>query len=204
MAQQQPQTSTPRNTEKSSSTRAEQNQAIEHKPERAVPVRREGHAGVGGPFSLMRRLNEEMDRMFTDFFQPGLARWGGWPGALDWPNEVGATAFWPQIEVHQSGNKLVVQADVPGLKKEDIHVEVRDNQLSISGERRSESERTEEGYYHSERSYGSFRRSVRLPEGAKPDSASATFENGVLKIEIEAPVDESRGRRIEVREGRPH
>jgi HSP20 family protein len=84
-------------------------------------------------------------------------------------------------------------------------VELRGNDLCISGERKSESEQRQRQYYRSERSYGSFFRSIPLPEGAKPDTASATFENGVLKIEMEATDDGgAQARRIEVREGSPH
>jgi HSP20 family protein len=106
----------------------------------------------------------------------------------------------------QENDRLVVQADVPGLKEEDINVEVQDGTLRLSGERRSEAERSERGYYHSERSYGSFVRVIPLPQGAKPETASASFENGVLRIEMEAPngAGQARGRRIEVREGSPH
>jgi HSP20 family protein len=140
----------------------------------------------------MRRLSDDMDRLFEGFLGSGPS---GWP---EWPRTLSRATSWPEIEVSQKGDKLIVQADVPGLKKEDVNVEVRDNELCISGERRSESERTEGGYYQSERSYGSFCRVVPLPEGAKPDTTSATFKDGVLRVEIEAP--ETRpGRRIEVR-----
>jgi len=141
----------------------------------------------------MRQLSDDFDRFLGGFFGPGLFR------------SPGETAYFPELEVQHKGNTLVIQADVPGLKKEDLTIEVRDNGLIISGERRSESESTEGGYFRTERSYGSFRRTVPLPKGAKPDTASATFEDGVLKIEMEAPVDEqAQGRRIEVREGRAH
>src|SRR5262249_38134286 len=112
--------------------------------------------------------------------------------------------FWPEIEVHHAENKLLVVADVPGLKKDDVNVEVRDHELVISGERRSDSEQREGRYYRSERTYGNFFRAIPLPSDAKPETASATFENGVLKIQMEAPGGQSPGRRIEVREGSPH
>ncbi len=142
-----------------------------------APAARREHAA--GPFSLMRRLGEQMDRMFR-------------------------TALWPQIEVSHRDNKLVVTADIPGLKREDVNVEVREKELVISGERRSESEQRRPGYYRSERSYGSFKRTIPLPEGSKLETASATFDKGVLRIEIEAPTEQVTGRRIEVREGNPH
>ena len=150
------------------------------------------YLGGGGPASLMRRLSDDMDRLFEGFL--GGSR--GWPRAeMDT-----AASWWPEIDVSQQGDKLVVQADVPGMKKDDVSVEVRDGELCISGERRSESERTEGNYLQSERSYGSFSRVVPLPAGAKADSASATFESGVLRVEIEVPGDASRGRKIEVHE----
>jgi len=77
------------------------------------------------------------------------------------------------------------------MQKDDVRVDVLDQELSISGERHAESERREGGFYRSERSYGSFRRSVALPEGAKPDTASARFENGVLEIEMPQPQQQS-------------
>lgn len=146
-----------------------------------------------GPFSLVRQLAEDMDRLFGGFLGTGLFR------------DLGETAFWPEIEVQQTGNKLVVQADLPGLKKDDVTIEVRDNALILSGERRSEAEREEAGFYRTERSYGSFFRTIPLPKGAKPETASASFENGVLKIEMDAPgEEEAQARRIEVREGSAH
>ena len=84
-------------------------------------------------------------------------------------------------------------------------MEVRGNELSISGQRRSQAEQREGRYYRAERSYGNFCRNLRLPDGAKPDTASASFENGVLEIEMEAPGGEQgQSRRIEVREGTLH
>lgn len=158
-----------------------------------------------GPFSLMRRFSDDMDRLFSSFFGPNPFR-TDWAEALAGPvRELAETAGWPEIEVKHDGNKLTVMADLPGLKKEDVRVEVLEGELRISGERRSESERNEGGYYHTERVYGSFRRSIPLPEGAQPDTASATFDNGVLKIEMDAPSGKAQSaRRIEVREGNPH
>lgn len=151
--------------------------------------------GGAGPFSMMRRLGEDMDKLFGEFFSWGTRGFG---------SSLAELSGWPEIEVQHTGNKLIVQADVPGLKREDVKVEAHENELTISGERKSESSTTEGPYYRTERSYGSFRRTVPLPEGAKPDTASATFENGVLKIEMEAPGGQVEARRIEVREGSQH
>jgi HSP20 family protein len=154
------------------------------------------------PFSLLRRFSEDVDRLFGSFFGASPLWREAWPG---WSTEIAAMSVWPHIDVQHKDDKLLIQADVPGLKKEDVSVDVRDHELCISGERRSESERNEGRFYRTERSYGSFCRTVPLPEGAKPDTASATFENGVLKIEMEAPGGaQAQGRRIEVREGSTH
>jgi HSP20 family protein len=178
-------------------------QGIQRGQGASAPIERGGGYGASrfstSPFSLMRRFSEDMDRLFDSFFGSSPTRWGSWPG------DIAATGLWPEIEVHHAGDKLVIQADVPGLKKDDVTVEVRDHELSISGERRSQSEQNEGRYYRTERSYGRFSRTVPLPEGAKADTASATFENGVLKIEMEAPGGGQRqARRIEVREGNAH
>jgi HSP20 family protein len=176
-------------------------QAIQHRPARSsVPSRVGGYAP--GPFSMMRRFSEDMDRIFGEFFGPNLLRWGDWPERL---GSFAGGAFSPQIELQHKENKFLIRADLPGMQKDDIQIDVVDDELSISGERHSESERNEGGYYRSERRYGSFRRTVPLPEGAKPETASARFENGVLEIELEAPNPEgARRRRIEIREGTPH
>lgn len=149
-----------------------------------------------GPFSLMRRFSEDVDRMFSGLFGSGLL-------GQDLLGSLGRSMRWPEIEVHQEGNRWVVQADVPGLRREDVKVEVRDEKLVISGERLRQNESREDSYYRSERSYGSFSRAIALPEGANLESASASFEHGVLRVEVEVPEQQPRSRRIEIREGSP-
>ena len=95
-----------------------------------------------------------------------------------------------------------VKADLPGLKKEDVKIDITDDAITIQGERRSEHQEEREGVYRSERSYGSFYRVVPLPEGAMTDQAKATFNNGVLEITMPAPPEQvTRGRRLEISEG---
>ena len=111
-------------------------------------------------------------------------------------------ALWmPQIETFQRGDQFVVRADLPGMRKEDVDIELTDDALIIQGERREEHQEDREGYYRSERTYGSFYRLVPLPEGAIPESAKASFNNGVLEVTIQAPPHEvSRRRRLEISE----
>jgi HSP20 family protein len=118
-------------------------------------------------------------------------------------NRIGDWDMWsPQIETFQRADQLVVRADLPGLSKDDVNVEVTDDAIVISGERRHEFEDERDGIYRSERSYGSFYRTIPLPEGAIADNAKADFKDGVLEITMPAPPrDARRGRRIEIGSG---
>ena len=108
----------------------------------------------------------------------------------------------PQIDVSQKNNELVVRADLPGLTKDDVKVDITDDAITIQGERRKEHEEERGGVYRVERSYGSFYRTIPLPDGAMTDQAKASFKDGVLEITMPAPPEQvTRGRRLEVTEG---
>ncbi len=147
------------------------------------------------PFSVVKRFGEEMDRLFSDY---GLNR--DWiPPAL--VGEAGRT-WQPQVELFENDGELVVRAELPGLKKDDVKVELTDDALTIHGERRSEHEEDGEGYYRSEFSYGSFHRRVPLPEGANPDDATAKFHDGVLEVTMPARKPVTRvARKLAIQEG---
>jgi HSP20 family protein len=158
--------------------------------DRGLAVRRDPFDTLfQGPFALMRRMQEDMDRVFGNLgFGRGLGLSGRERG--EWT---------PAIDAFQRGSDFVVRADVPGLKPEDISVEINDDAITLQGERKYEHEEEREGVYRSERSYGSFYRVIPLPEGAVADSAKATFKDGVLEITMQAPPQEvRRGRRIEI------
>lgn len=160
----------------------------------AQMTRRMASPWSDSPFGTLQRFSEEMDRIFGDF---GLGRrWSGSP-----LSSRGAELWAPQIDVFQRNNELVVKADLPGLKKDEVKVDITDDAITIQGERRAEHEEEREGFYRSERSYGSFYRVVPLPEGAMTDQAKATFNNGVLEITMPAPPEHvTRGRRLEISE----
>jgi HSP20 family protein len=125
-----------------------------------------------------------------------------WP-SLRWPSLEGAkTRAWsPTIDVFQKDNRLVTTVDLPGLKKEDVKVEVADGRLAISGERRREVEEKKDNVYRSEREYGSFYRTVPLPEGVKLEEVKATFANGVLEVSVPLPARlEAKVRKVEIQE----
>ena len=150
------------------------------------------------PFRMLDRLANEMDSVFNQF---GLGRSSF--GTRGRGANAAAAGMWaPAIEVHQQNNELVVRADLPGMKKEDIHIDVTDQDITISGERRQQQESQKEGVYRTERSYGSFCRTIALPEGAITDQANATFKDGVLEIKMPAPPEQvTKGRRLEIKDG---
>ena len=152
----------------------------------------------GSPFAFMRRFRDEVDRLFEDF---GFGRGFLTPGFGRGFGDLGQSVWSPQVEVFERGGQLVVRADLPGMTKDDINIDVTDDSLIIRGERKSEREENEEGYYRSECSYGSFYRQIPLPEGINAEDADATFRNGVLEITMPAPQRaEQRGRRLEIKE----
>lgn len=156
------------------------------------------------PFSFMRRFSEEMDRLFDDFGFGGTSVMPGFGRSFLSPSfgrEFEQMSTWsPQLEVSERGDNLVICADLPGMSKDDINVDIEDDQLIIRGERRNERQSDEQGFYHSERSYGSFYRSIQLPQGVDGEQVQADFNNGVLEITIPKPEQKSRGRRLEINE----
>jgi HSP20 family protein len=138
-------------------------------------------------FPFLRHLNRDFDWFFDAF-------------AKEKP--FVETALWtPDLEVFEAGNELVVRADVPGLKREDIKVEITDFELTIAGERKVEKEENEKGVYRSERSYGTFFRAIALPDGAKADLAKATVKDGVLEVKMPLARIESARRRLDITDG---
>jgi HSP20 family protein len=144
---------------------------------------------AANPFAFMRRVTEELDRAF------GLR-----PEAPELP------AFYPrmwapEIEVFERDDKFVVRVDLPGLKKEDVKIEVTHDELTIEGERKVETEeKKEEGFYRTERTYGKFYRRITIPEHVKAENAVAAFKSGVLEIEMPAiPVPEVKKRTVEIK-----
>jgi HSP20 family protein len=175
--------------------------AESNKPETGI-ARREQFANLRtvSPFSLVRRFSEEMDRLFGDFaFGGSLA--SGFGREFGRLADVEGSMWLPQVEAFEREGKLIVRADLPGLTKDDINVDITDDAIKIRGERRQEKEENEEGYYRSERSYGSFYREIPLPSGVNREEANASFRNGVLEIIMPAPARQSGSRRIEIGEG---
>lgn len=140
----------------------------------------------------------------NDFFSPGFpfetsAAMSPFAAMREFAANT-AKNWTPAIDIQRCDGNLVVTAELPGLKKDDIKVEVADKLLVIEGERKQEHKEDHQGYHRYERSYGSFYRAIPLPEGVKADEAKAELDNGLLKITIPAPQAQSNVRQVPVLE----
>ena len=136
------------------------------------------------PFSLLRRMTEEFDRVLQPFAPGG---------------EASAEIRWtPPIEIIESDGNYRIVAQLPGLSPNDVRVEVDNDELLIQGERQVERDRNEGGVHFSERQFGFFLRRVPLPEGVDPEQAKATFHDGVLEIIMPAPKQKGEKRQIAI------
>jgi len=169
-----------------------------------LPAAQGGAAQRGyGPFTFMRRFAEDMDHLFEEF---GVHHDMSMPRLLtrgrEWlRREAGfVPADWtPQVDVKEKDGKFIVRADLPGVPKEGVKIEVRDGFLMLQGERRHEKTEEREGHFYSECSYGSFARSIPLPDGADVAKADATYRDGVLEVAIPvAKATEAIGHRIPI------
>jgi len=157
------------------------------------------------PFAFMRRFTEEMDRLFEDF---GLE--AGWlmPRLLTQGRKLlgreaeFAPAKWtPRIEVFEREGQFVVRADLPGMTREDVKVEVARDHITLEGERKEEAKEEREGYYYGECRYGAFYRAIPLPEEVDTTKATAEFRKGVLEVVMPlATPPQAKTRRLEVHE----
>src|ERR1700749_2857570 len=132
------------------------------------------------PVRELGTIQSDMNRLFNSFF--------------DTPTTANGTTFrrWiPAMDLVETDGAFVLKADLPGLTESDVNIEVEENVLTISGERKSDPQDRRAGYYRVERSYGSFRRSLTLPEGVEAEAVKATFANGVLEVTVPKPVQQA-------------
>jgi HSP20 family protein len=134
------------------------------------------------PFAALQEMEDEMQH----WFRP--PRWFGRPFSLSRPRFFQDGAAWaPSVDVYEDGNEVVVKAELPGVKKEDISITLEDDELVLKGERKSEKEIKEEHYYRTERQYGSFYRRLPVPAGTTVEAIKASFKDGVLEIHMPKP-----------------
>lgn len=142
------------------------------------------------PTRELSTLRDRMDRLFSEALGRG---WGGEEGL--------ATGVWvPPVDVFETPESIILKADLPEVKKEEVDISIENNTLTIKGERKMEREVKEKNFYRMERSYGSFSRSFTLPPTVAGDKADATFENGVLTLTLPKR-EESKPKQIKVKVG---
>jgi HSP20 family protein len=143
------------------------------------------------PFALFRQMTSELDRAFDEPFF-----------GFRWPElRPPATNWSPRVDVFERDGRLVTKVDLPGVKKEDVLVQVTDGHLALSGERKHETTETKDNVYRAEREYGRFYRAVPLPQGVKLEDVKATFADGVLEVSVPLPVQpEAAVRKVEIQE----
>lgn len=139
------------------------------------------------PLRELGSLQNEMNRLFNTVFETPV------------PGNGGSTMrrWVPSMDLVETDEHFVLRADLPGMSEEDIKIEFEDGTLTVSGERKAEHESKSEGYYRVERAFGSFSRSLSLPQGIDPEAVTASFDRGVLEVRIPKP-EERKPRRIEI------
>lgn len=131
--------------------------------------------------AALSRFHSDVDRLFERFFDEPFLGQGRWPSQLNsWPD-----AWSPSIDVSEGEDAITVRVELPGVDPKDIDVSLSGDALTVSGEKREESEERRAGYYHAERRFGSFHRTVPLPAPVDKEKIAAEYEKGVLTVRIE-------------------
>ena len=152
-----------------------------------------GQGSSVAPLDLMKRFSDDVDRIFSSLGFGGRRRGPSWARPAQGSTQgrslaraATGSAWSPTVDISTQGDDLLVCVDLPGLKPEEIEIETADNQLIVRGEHRNEQQRgdKDQGYWYTERSYGSFYRSIPLPPGISAEDAQATYNNGVLQVTI--------------------
>ncbi|MFW6065553.1 MAG: Hsp20/alpha crystallin family protein [Planctomycetota bacterium] len=147
-------------------------------------VRRRNQQQQGAPLARFQdEMNDLFGRFFEDFPLAGLSRTGAW---------------FPPLEISEREDAVVVQAELPGMNREDIDISVQDNHLTLTGEKKETEEQQEGDFYHSERRYGTFRREIPLPAGVDADNVDANYRDGVLTVTLPKS-EEAKPRKIEIK-----
>lgn len=137
------------------------------------------------PFRELRTLNDEMNRLFSAV-----------PASVD-RGEFARGSWSPNVDIYEDENRLIVEAELPGMNREDFEVSVENNVLTLKGERKFEKKTEGDNYHRVERAYGSFTRQFTLPQTITAEGATADFENGVLRVALPKR-EETKARKIEI------
>ncbi len=132
------------------------------------------------PFRNVAALQDRINRIFDESFSR----------TADLDDDISMSAWKPLVDIYETDEAIILKAELPGIKKEDVSVEVKDNVLTLKGVRTEEKEIKEKNYYRKERAFGTFSRAFNLQHRIQPDNIKARFKDGVLKIEIPKPEEE--------------
>lgn len=132
------------------------------------------------PMNEMFSFRRPLSRVFDDFFLP---RTNTEDGTLTW-------GWNPVVDIYDNEDNIVIKAELPGVSKKDIEIDIKDRVLTLKGERSADNQVKEDNYYRRERTYGRFERSFTLPANVDPDKIKADYSDGVLKIEVSKPEDQ--------------
>ena len=144
------------------------------------------------PLRELSSLQSEMNRLFNTVFDAPGGNGGGTP----------ARRWMPAMDLLETDDEFVLRADLPGMTEDDVSIELEDNVLTVSGERKAEHEEKGEGFYRVERAFGSFSRSLTLPQGVDPEAVNAGFEKGVLEVRVPKP-EQRKPRKITIGSAEP-
>lgn len=125
------------------------------------------------PFADMTKVQETVNRLFEEAFSPVLAREGTWSRSWE-----------PAVDIYETDEEILLKAEVPGIGKDQVSIEVKEGVLTLSGERKFEKEVNEEQYHRVERSYGAFHRTFTLPSSVDAERVNASLRDGVLEIRL--------------------
>jgi len=140
------------------------------------------------PFGEMVDMRDRVGRLFDEYF-----------GQFPVTREEALGRVWaPAVDIYEDKDNIIVKAELPGMKKEDLSIEVKDNVLTLSGERKHEEETKKENFHRIERSYGKFSRSFTLPDSVKVDKVKANYKDGVLEISL-PKAEEAKTKAIPIR-----
>ena len=138
------------------------------------------------PFRELRSLQDEVNRVFSSSFNRGG------------DNELMRGAWSPSVDIYENKDHIVMEAELPGMRPEDVDISIENNVLTLHGERKFEKKDEQDNFHRVERSYGSFTRSFTLPPTVTSENIDASFDNGVLKLTL-AKREEAKPRRIEIK-----
>ncbi len=141
------------------------------------------------PFSLLSSVRDEMDRLFQNSLAPWRPSGDNYPEG-DWT---------PEVDVIEEENSVIIRANIPGLKKEDIDLSVVDDTLILKGEKKQESEVKKENYHRIERSYGFFQRGIPLPSAVDADKVEASYKDGVLEVKLPRKEEAKKAKKIAIK-----